>query len=203
VNTQRGHIRGHQDISGRLLSTGPYRSAGNFTEKNFKEDWQLMLDTNLENAQMQMQRMRTGEIVMEEEETAEKLHLQRLDEFYSNLGDLSVYVNHSACFCCLRELPEHPLPCGHVLCTPCIKSFAFKKNTVTYAIGRCPLHQHQTWEPPWEIAVKPDLASCISPYLSFRKLILTVAVFGESWNFKCLLKSNNIWVNCQSQTSLI
>jgi len=117
-----------------------------------------MLDTSLESTQIQMQRMRTGEIADDEEKVAERLHLKRMDEFYSNLGDLSAYNNHAACFCCLRELPEHPLLCGHVLCTPCVKSFARRKNSVTYAIDYCPLHSNQKWETEWEITVKPHLA---------------------------------------------
>jgi hypothetical protein len=133
-------------------------SANNFTEKDFEGEWHSMLDTNLENIREQIDRMRTGEIAMEEEPAATVLHLKRMNEFYSNLGDLSTYMNHSACFCCLRELPEHPLPCGHVLCTPCVKSFARRKNRVAYAMDCCPLHEHQKWDQEWEIPVKPHLA---------------------------------------------
>lgn len=105
-----------------------------------------------------MERMRQGDIAMDEETAAGELHLKRMNEFYSNLGELSAYTNHSACFCCLRELPEHPLPCGHVLCTPCVRSFGRRKNRVTYALESCPLHDDQKWDQEWEIPVKPGLA---------------------------------------------
>jgi hypothetical protein len=156
VNTCRGHIRGHQDKNGRLLSVGKYTNS--FNEKDFEDDWHSMLTTNLDHIREQMERMRAGEVAREEENAAQVLHLKRMNEFYSNLGDLSTYTNHSACFCCLRELPEHPLPCGHVLCTPCVKSFGRKKNKVTFAMEACPLHDEQKWDQEWEIPVKPHLA---------------------------------------------
>lgn len=158
VNTLRGHLRGHQDNRGRVISSGVYRSANDFTEMNFAIEWHAMLNTNLEHIREQMDRMITGEIAMEEETAAEDLHLKRMNEFYCNLGDLSTYVHHAACFCCLRELPEHPLPCGHVLCTACVKSFARKKNRVAFAMDYCPLHEHHKWDQEWEIPVKPHLA---------------------------------------------
>jgi hypothetical protein len=158
VNTQQGHGRGHQDSSGSFLYDGPFESADNFTEQDFEEEWHKMLEGNLDLTRERMSKMMRGDIAMEEQVAAAELHLERVNEFYSNLGALSNYANHAACFCCLREFPEHPLPCGHVLCTPCVKSFANRKNTVTYAMDWCPLHKHQKWEEQWEITVQPDLA---------------------------------------------
>lgn len=158
VNTQRGHIRGHQDAYGRILYAGPYESTDDFTERTFGEEWHGMLESNLDHTRERMSKMMRGEIAMEEQSAAADLHLERINEFYSIFSDLSTYMNHAACFCCLREFPEHPLPCGHVLCTPCVRSFARRKNRVTYAIEWCPLHKHQTWDEEWEIPVKPDLA---------------------------------------------
>ncbi|KAF8852713.1 hypothetical protein BDZ45DRAFT_807214 [Acephala macrosclerotiorum] len=158
VNTQRGHARGHQDAHGNLLYTGPYVSTGGFTEESFGDDWHKMLESNLDQTRVRMSKMMRGEIAKEEQSAAAELHLERINQFYSKLGDLSRYRNHAACFCCLREFPEHPLPCGHVLCTPCVKSFARRKNRVTYVLDWCPLHKHERWGQEWEIAVKPALA---------------------------------------------
>lgn len=158
VNTKRGHIRGHQDDRGHIISTKPYQSADNFNEQTFGSEWDDMLNRNLQNIRESMDRMTNGSAGMKEEEAAEELHLKRMNEFYSELGELSCYMNHSACFCCLRELAEHPLPCGHVICTPCVKSYARVKNQVTYGLKSCPLHWHEGWEQEWEIPVKPHMA---------------------------------------------
>lgn len=158
VNTQRGHIKGHQDARGRVIAAGNYISANGFTEETFEGEWEAMLNNNLDIMRKKMNLMGRGDIAMEEEKAAEKLHLNRMNEFYANLGPLETYMNHSACFCCLRELPEHPLPCGHVLCTPCVKSYARQKNRVTYAMDCCPLHEKLKWDQEWEIPLKPHLA---------------------------------------------
>jgi len=155
-----------------LISTGVYQSANDFSEKSFETEWHGMLNDNLEHIREQMDRMITGEIAMEEELAAEVLHLKRMNEFYSNLGDLSSYMNHSACFCCLRELPEHPLPCGHVLCSPCVKSYARRKNRVTYGMESCPLHEANKWDQEWEIPIKPHLAGV---------RILTLDGYVKTW----------------------
>jgi hypothetical protein len=117
-----------------------------------------MLESNLDLMRERMSKMMRGEIAIEEKSAVAELHLERINEFYSHLGALSNYNNHAACFCCLRELPEHPLPCGHVLCTLCVRSFAHKKNIETYAMDWCPLHKHEKFDEEWEISVKPDLA---------------------------------------------
>ncbi|KAF8848057.1 hypothetical protein BDZ45DRAFT_733176 [Acephala macrosclerotiorum] len=146
----------HQNAKGKILMDGVYRSAFDFTEETYREVWQATLDGNLQHIRKQMDKKTTGEFAMGEEKVATDLHRKLMTEFYSNMGDLEAYTNHSACFCCLRELPEHPLPCGHVLCTPCIKSFAAKKDNVSYTMDHCPLHPTQTRE--CQIPIKPSLA---------------------------------------------
>jgi hypothetical protein len=137
---------------------GPYESTDDFTEQAFEKEWHEMLERNLDDMRAQMSKIMRGEIAVEEQSLATDLHLQRISDFYSKLGDLSIYRNHAACFSCLREVPEHPLPCGHVLCTPCVKAFAQRKNRVTYAMKCCPLHPLDRWDKEWDILVKPDLA---------------------------------------------
>jgi hypothetical protein len=158
VNTSRGHAKGHQDFNGRVLGAGPYTSS--FTEKSFQGEWQSILNDNLDDIRRQMESLTCIDdgASVEEEVAAETIHLRRMNEFYASLGDLSACMNHSACFCCLRELPEHPLPCGHVLCTSCVISFGRRKNRMALAMGFCPLHSEQKWPHEWEIAVKPRYA---------------------------------------------
>lgn len=89
------------------------------------------------------------------------LHRERLNDFYRVLGDggATAFVSHSACLSCLRELPECALPCGHVLCLPCMELYGTRTSRTCIEISRCPLHVSDVIaEPPWTVAVKPARA---------------------------------------------
>lgn len=84
------------------------------------------------------------------------MHRERINNFYDVLGNLSDFISHSACFSCLRELPECSLPCGHVLCISCVKTYGRISSRTTVEIKRCPLHVRDIIaDPPWVIATKP------------------------------------------------
>ena len=69
------------------------------------------------------------------------------------------YSSHSVCFCCLSEPPEHSLPCGHVLCTPCIKTYGQQHNKTEVDIQKCTLDIHAARAyRPWRIHFKPESA---------------------------------------------
>lgn len=94
--------------------------------------------------------------------TAALLHRERLNDFYRGLGaegGATAFVSHSACLSCLRELPECALPCGHVLCLPCMELYGTRTSRTCIEISRCPLHAGDVIaEPPWMVAVKPARA---------------------------------------------
>ena len=49
-------------------------------------------------------------------------------------------TSHSACFCCLLEAGQHPLPCGHLLCTECVMTFGkLNSNTTAVVMEECPI----------------------------------------------------------------
>lgn len=90
-----------------------------------------------------------------------KIHLINVNSFYHRVGGAQRFVSHSTCFCCLRELAEHPLPCGHVLCTPCIKGYGKPHSELSgsYTVATCPLHDFDAvFRVPAEILFKPPLA---------------------------------------------
>lgn len=90
-----------------------------------------------------------------------KVHQANVNTFYRRVGGAQAYLSHSACFCCLREMAEHPLPCGHVLCTPCVKGFGKPHSHLagSFTLASCPLHSSDTVFPvPWEAYFKPALA---------------------------------------------
>ena len=69
------------------------------------------------------------------------------------------YTNHTVCFCCLFEIPEYALPCGHVLCTSCAKIYGQVRGQNDIDIMQCPICTF-TLEPghPWSIRTKPKSA---------------------------------------------
>jgi len=53
------------------------------------------------------------------------------------------------------DVPEHPLPCGHVLCTACVKAYGTQAKS-TVSLPYCPLHREATrWAKPALIKFKP------------------------------------------------
>jgi hypothetical protein len=64
-----------------------------------------------------------------------------LSFFYGNRTkeEARAFQSHSVCLCCLFEPPEHALPCGHVLCTPCVKSYGRVKSKNLIEMHECPL----------------------------------------------------------------
>ncbi|KAH7147389.1 hypothetical protein DER46DRAFT_670987 [Fusarium sp. MPI-SDFR-AT-0072] len=57
------------------------------------------------------------------------------------------------------RLIKHALPCGHILCNPCVLAHGKKISPTAIILEKCPLHYTETfWEPPWQINVKPPHA---------------------------------------------
>ena len=121
-----------------------------------------MLARNLKRMHQSIMQASSSSIGVEttEEEAASKLHHQTMNEFYQRLAPAEHFVSHTACFCCLRELPEHALRCGHIFCSACMRSYGSTKEKKGFiCLKSCPLHSHATqWKFPFEIKVKPALA---------------------------------------------
>jgi hypothetical protein len=159
VNVQGSHSKGHQNAKGKIMREGPYRS--NFTFEGFGEQWLQHLHTHLTKMQTELNKRLVQLPARNELEIVTKLHHENIEEFYQHLGGAQRFVSHQTCFCCLRELAEHPLPCGHVLCTPCIKSYGKPHTNLpySYAMTSCPLHQSNTvLATLYPVFFKPPLA---------------------------------------------
>ncbi|KAF9738488.1 hypothetical protein PMIN01_03771 [Paraphaeosphaeria minitans] len=136
-------------------------SVANITFDNFMEDWANHLRASLTNFQNILSSRRLMSPSVDEVQIVSKIHHGNLNKFYSHLGGAQRFISHTACFCCLREVAEHALPCGHVICTPCIKGYGKPHSDLpgSYTIGSCPLHEIDTIFPePWDIHFKPPLA---------------------------------------------
>ncbi|KAI2616839.1 FabD/lysophospholipase-like protein [Hypoxylon sp. NC1633] len=155
-NVRSGHNpKGHQNKQGRIIGNGDYESS--FNASAFRSVWEQLLKASLN--QVQNTSFKLGQEFPDRNELqiAAVIHQERLNELYSNiLGAASKFISYSACLCCLRELPECALPCGHVLCFPCIQTYGTRTSRTTVEITRCPLHVRDVIaSPPWVITTKP------------------------------------------------
>lgn len=53
-------------------------------------------------------------------------------------GRAEEFISHSTCFSCLFEPPEYALPCGHILCTSCLRAYGHANGQTIIEIDGCP-----------------------------------------------------------------
>ncbi|KAI1342705.1 hypothetical protein F5Y15DRAFT_373717 [Xylariaceae sp. FL0016] len=158
-NVRSGHNpKGHQNKQGKIIGQGDYEST--FSGVRFQPIWEQLIRSSLVQVQSSSFRLAHEFPSRTELQIASLLHRERLNELYSNtLGPATNFVSYSACLCCLRELPECALPCGHVLCLPCIEIYGTRTSKTTIEVSRCPLHARDLIAtPPWVITTKPRYA---------------------------------------------
>jgi hypothetical protein len=160
TTTRSGHNpKGHQNAKGKVIANGSYQST--LHPETFTPEWTSQIRRSLEAIEAAMSKLRQALPHQTELTTASLMHRERLDDFYRVLGGAAAFSSHSACLSCLRELPECALPCGHVLCLPCLKLYGTRTTAARACveISRCPLHSADVIaEPPWVVAVKPARA---------------------------------------------
>ncbi|PSN59126.1 hypothetical protein BS50DRAFT_594903 [Corynespora cassiicola Philippines] len=179
VNVSQRHNKGHQNARqepytllstvkqhadfvsarGQIIGSGLYQS--DFTFKNLVDDWYRHLKRHLKSFQAKLDQETGASANVDELNVMTKIHHANINEFYRGFGGAQNFINHSTCFCCLADLAEHPLPCGHILCTRCIKGFGTAHKTVSgvYFVSSCPLHHRgPVFQVPWQVSFKPQLA---------------------------------------------
>lgn len=156
VNVQEGHTKGHQNEKGNIIGTGPY--VASFTWNSFEEEWLKLLREKVQSIQDTINAKLLEDRRLTEDRLTSDVHRQNMQEFYRRLGGAERFNSHSTCFCCLREMPENPLPCGHVLCTPCAIAYGSRKRGCVIQLDACPLHSAEHFRSPWYIKYKPELA---------------------------------------------
>ncbi|KAF2823761.1 hypothetical protein CC86DRAFT_298378 [Ophiobolus disseminans] len=159
VNMTERHNKGHQNARGEIIGVGQYQS--DFTWDSFAEQWHDLLRKHTSRIVALVHAEMASSSTMTELAAVIAVHAININTFFGRIGGATKYVSHSACFCCLRGIAEHPLPCGHILCTACVKGFgkAHTRLPGSVTTTSCPLHsQGAVFGPLWEIHIKPALA---------------------------------------------
>ncbi|KAI9759344.1 MAG: hypothetical protein M4579_002402 [Chaenotheca gracillima] len=157
VNVRSGHgAKGHQLKNGKVFAWGSYQSL--FSVETHQEIFRNHVYRNL--VQLLDDLRVSAKRSHSEEATAAAIHQKAvMDPFYRHVGQADGFISHSTCLSCLMSPPEHLLPCGHVLCTPCLKAYGIVRKKVEVELRACPLHKAQTdWMVPWIVTLKPSTA---------------------------------------------
>lgn len=180
VNRKSGHDKGHQTRNGRVHS-GSYLSSFSMDKLRtfFQQSIHSALINFLERLEKECRDRNDG---TSEEFIAAELHRDKtVHSYYKKLRSVndSLFSNTS-CLVCLMYTPEHRLPCGHVLCTPCLQAFGKLEQDVIITISSCPMpHRRIYWNNRWSIPIKPTLAGTrilcldgfvLSPKLKYYKI---------------------------------
>ena len=156
VNVRSGHgAKGHQLKSGKLLAAGEYTSSFTFdtNQKQFQENVYFKLV-----ALRELVRAREQEGMAEERAAADVHRESVLPLFFEHAsrGNPQAFISHTVCFCCLFEPPEHALPCGHIICTHCLKTYGRLQLNRYVEIPECPLEKpEKRFRSPWKVYLKP------------------------------------------------
>lgn len=166
VNMKSSHLaKGHQNAHGRVIAAGPYQSA--FSVFNFADQWKVFLKSRLQEIETEFQEKRNAilpkkddPISINDRALAYSVHKKNMGQFFRSYDGYtaSKFVSLTTCYCCLMEVPEHPLQCGHVLCTGCIRAYGYQHDSHSMSMDYCPLHPDARFNKPWIIHFKPDYA---------------------------------------------
>ena len=153
--------KGHQLEDGKVFSVGNYVSDFSFQsyQRTFEENVFCRLKELLQRLHDDLEE--NGED--DEAQAAASIHQNTvMCYFYSHTarGQVQAFESHTMCLSCLMESPEHALPCGHILCTPCLRAYGSMDNGRHSMIIRgCPLEARAGLLPiPWRINLKPSSA---------------------------------------------
>ena len=138
VNVSSGHAKGHQNAAGKVIATGNYVPSFHYNSDLCR--WIQRVERDLNSMQMSKDDLSPS---LNVEDVISTLHIENMKTFYKEMGSANDFSSHYTCFCCLREIPVHPLACGHVLCSACVRSYGAPKGTGVVEMHRCPICQAQ------------------------------------------------------------
>lgn len=182
ISTRFGHAKGHQSKNGKVFSAGIYESSLTFDtyRQNFLADIYWNLDGIFKDVSANADSKDVTKL-----HAAAQVHRGIIQSFF-RIADppearprgASRLTSRSSCFCCFVEPAEHPMPCEHVLCTPCVMLYG-KQEAVTRTeaeLSSCPIGCKWSDAAPQVVRLKPKSAGIrvlsLDGYESFRLLLI-------------------------------
>lgn len=163
VNVKSSHsAKGHQNARGKIISAGKYKSQ--FSSSQFSPMWKNMIKDHLQRMERQFAERKSTKLTASysgDDATAYDLHRRRIESFYSSFEHFTALSFNSltTCYSCLMEVPQHPLRCGHTLCTACIRAYGRPNDRISVLMDYCPMHANTTRNKrSWIVHFKPDYA---------------------------------------------
>jgi len=160
VNVRSGHgSKGHQLADGKVLAAGEYVSS--FTFESHHEEFRCNVYFRLQELLERLHgRIQEGE---QEELAAASIHRDDVMAWFyrhATQGQKAYrYNSNSVCLSCLFAPPEHALPCGHILCTACVKAYGDARGTTAVDMYECPIERATAMRyQSWRIHFKPKTA---------------------------------------------
>ncbi|KAF2399012.1 hypothetical protein EJ06DRAFT_479226 [Trichodelitschia bisporula] len=162
VNVKLIHgLKGHQDCDGRIIQRGDYQPDPRFSSSRVDE-WIDLIRKAISSIQDDLKTRLSFGPTREGLDDIWPLHSQKIDRFLQafHLG-WPKFFSQTTCLGCLATAPEHPLACGHVLCTKCVQAQGNKLHTYNeVTLTGCPLHASSSGAAPevHVIRFKPEQA---------------------------------------------
>ncbi|KAL8726779.1 MAG: hypothetical protein Q9181_005928 [Wetmoreana brouardii] len=183
VNVRSGHTKGHQLKSGKVLAVGDYNSRFSFENyrKIFEFDVYSQLTESLGILRTKMHDSRDSEA-----NVAAEIHASTVMKPFHNhtvKAGAQSFISHSTCFSCLFEPPEHALPCGHVLCTPCLRAYGRAVEKYVVEIDGCPIESLSgPRNQVWKVAMKPPDAGIRVLTIDGTGGIIALGLVAKGWS---------------------
>ena len=162
VNVSAKHTKGHQSAGGGIIGAGGYRPIGAIVDDG--------ADSGGDVSRLVAERFR-GVVKGEYEKfftglgsgpPSRSAAVQMRRDVLAS-GDFTQMWNspsggcssHMTCFACLFSPPNHPLPCGHVICESCAEDFS-EHYEGCFVLRICPLcPRGGLGQRPWTLKREP------------------------------------------------
>ncbi|KAF1927873.1 FabD/lysophospholipase-like protein [Didymella exigua CBS 183.55] len=164
VNVASAHLpKGHQNTKGKWIGDGRFRSK--IQPERFWPIWRDEIRKALVEFDNELQSVSSDDAkTVSAEELLNDIHSKRMTRLYDALGSADKFISHTTCLCCLIQAPLHTLPCGHTLCSRCVRSYGVavrgsSKSSSVLDMEFCPLHSElDIWPSPYYVRFKPEHA---------------------------------------------
>ncbi|KAK4185147.1 hypothetical protein QBC35DRAFT_538384 [Podospora australis] len=148
--------KGHQWSTGKIFAKGEYVSPFAFQDFGL-ENWMEDIERHLMKLDMKYKESLADLAGRKETDIVLRLHRAEVKKFFRQVNLPFRALSHATCFYCIRSIPEHVLPCGHVFCTRCIQTLEKPVDANTYHITCCPINPDAAgWDDrPVKVKFKP------------------------------------------------